>query len=237
MFEQSLVETTRRVGTRKPMTMLLSLVIQLAVIAVVAIIPLIYYNVLPTSSMTAFLSAPPPPPPPPPPPAPMPKVEVHRLVSEVTTNNELVAPRMIPHGIAHIVEAAPPPPVNIANNAASASDVITGLISNAPPPPPPPPPPKPIAVGGDVQAAMCISCPKPQYPAIARQAHITGKVVLHAIIGTDGRVKKLDVVTGNPMLVEAARNTVLQWVYHPMELNGQASEVDTTITVNFTLNN
>jgi len=68
MFEQSLVETTHRVGTRKPATMLISLAIQLGVLAVVAILPLVYYNVLPASQMMAFLSAPPPPPPPPPPP-------------------------------------------------------------------------------------------------------------------------------------------------------------------------
>ena len=233
MFEQSLVETTHRVGTRKPTTMLISLGIQVGVIAVVAILPLIYYNVLPASQMMAFLSAPPPPPPPPPPPAPTPKIVVRRLVSEVNTSNQLIAPKTIPHGIDRIVESAPPPPVAISTGG-TASNILSA-ISNMPAPPPPPPPPPPIAVGGSVQAAMCISCPSPSYPPIARQAHIQGEVVLHAIIGKDGLVKDLEVLSGNAMLTGEAVRAVKGWRYHPLELNGQAMEVDTQITVKFTL--
>src|SRR6185437_14531000 len=229
MFEQSLVESTHKVGTRKPTTMMVSLAIQVIVVAVMAIVPLIYYQLLPASSMTAFLSAPPPPPPP------MPKIVVHHIMSEVNTNNQIIAPRTIPKGIERVVETAPPPPVNIANTS-SVGDAIGSLISNAPPPPPPPPPPPaPIKVGGSVQEAMCIACPKPSYPPIAKAAHIQGDVVLHAIIAADGTIKSLDVVSGNQLLVGEARRVVSQWRYHPMVLDGTAQEVDTTITVKFSL--
>lgn len=60
-------------------------------------------------------------------------------------------------------------------------------------------------------------------------------MVLHAIIGPDGLVKDLEVVSGNAMLRGAAMQTVREWRYHPLELNGQATPVDTTITVKFTL--
>ncbi|HEY7855907.1 MAG TPA: energy transducer TonB, partial [Terriglobales bacterium] len=92
-----------------------------------------------------------------------------------------------------------------------------------------------VPVGGSVQEALCISCPKPNYPPIARQAHIQGTVVLHAIIAKDGTVKELTVVSGNAMLQGEAERAVRQWRYHPLELNGVAQEVDTQITVNFTL--
>ena len=76
---------------------------------------------------------------------------------------------------------------------------------------------------------------KPEYPPAARAAHIQGMVVLHAIIGKDGAVKQVQVVSGSPMLASAAENAVKQWRYKPYVLNGQPVEVDTTVNVNFTM--
>jgi protein TonB len=70
---------------------------------------------------------------------------------------------------------------------------------------------------------------------LAKQAHIQGTVVLHAVIGKDGQVQGLQVVSGHPMLSAAAINAVKQWRYKPYMLNGQPVEIDTNITVNFTL--
>jgi protein TonB len=76
---------------------------------------------------------------------------------------------------------------------------------------------------------------EPQYPPLAKQAHIQGTVVLHAVIGKNGHVQGLQVVSGHPMLTASAINAVKQWQYKPYMLNGQPVEIDTTITVNFTL--
>ena len=76
---------------------------------------------------------------------------------------------------------------------------------------------------------------KPEYPPAERAAHIQGQVVLHAVIGKDGTVKQVQVVSGPPLLASAAENAVKQWRYKPYVLNGEPVEVDTTINVNFTM--
>ena len=59
--------------------------------------------------------------------------------------------------------------------------------------------------------------------------------MLRATIGADGVVRNLEVVSGHPMLTTAAINAVKQWIYRPYVVNGQPIEVETQITVNFTL--
>jgi TonB family protein len=90
-----------------------------------------------------------------------------------------------------------------------------------------------VRVGGNVAAANLIAQVKPEYPQEARDNRIQGVVVLEAVIGSDGRVSSLRVVTGHPLLIEPAINAVKQWVYTPILLNNQAVEAITTVTVNF----
>lgn len=75
----------------------------------------------------------------------------------------------------------------------------------------------------------------PEYPTLARQARIQGTVVLRAVIDREGRIKDLQVLSGHPMLVKAAIDAVSQWRYRPHYLNEQPVEVETQVTVNFTL--
>jgi periplasmic protein TonB len=75
----------------------------------------------------------------------------------------------------------------------------------------------------------------PVYPPIAKTAHISGTVVLHAVIAKDGSVEDLQYVSGPPLLMKAAMDAVKQWRYQPTQLNGDPVEVDTTISVVFTL--
>jgi protein TonB len=82
---------------------------------------------------------------------------------------------------------------------------------------------------------MLIRQIKPQYPPLARQARIQGQVILQAVIGKDGKVQNLHLISGHPMLVPAAMEAVKQWRYRPYYLNGAPVEVDTQIVVNFTL--
>jgi periplasmic protein TonB len=76
---------------------------------------------------------------------------------------------------------------------------------------------------------------QPVYPPIAIQAHISGAVVLQAVISRGGSIENLQVVSGPPMLVRAAIDAVRQWRYRPYALNGDPVEVDTQVTVNFVL--
>jgi TonB family protein len=75
----------------------------------------------------------------------------------------------------------------------------------------------------------------PAYPPLAKQARISGEVHLSAIIAADGTVKKLEVISGHPLLVPPALEAVKQWVYQPTLLNGNPVDVKTEITVTFTL--
>jgi protein TonB len=74
----------------------------------------------------------------------------------------------------------------------------------------------------------------PIYPPLARQARVQGVVVLEAIITREGTIHSLRVVTGHPILAQAAADAVQQWRYRPTLLNSDPVEVITTITVTFT---
>ena len=120
-------------------------------------------------------------------------------------------------------------------------------LSALPPPPPPPPPPSPrpgqasatgqvpapFRIGGDVAQANLIFQVRPEYPADARAARVQDYVMLQAIINKDGVVQDLKILRGHPLLNDAATSAVKQWRYRPQTLNGQAIDVITTITVNF----
>jgi TonB family protein len=80
-----------------------------------------------------------------------------------------------------------------------------------------------------------ISLPNPVYPTLARQQGVQGDVVLHVIVGTDGAVKNISVLSGDPLLIQAAMDAVKQWKYEPTLLTGDPVELDTTITVTFKL--
>lgn len=106
------------------------------------------------------------------------------------------------------------------------------------PVPPIPPQPKPrerITVGGVVQAALLVHRVNPVYPPLMKQIGREGTVVLRAIIGADGTVRALEVERGERAFARAAVDAVRQWRYRPTLLNGTPVEVETTITVIFTL--
>jgi protein TonB len=101
--------------------------------------------------------------------------------------------------------------------------------------PPKPTSPTRIKQGGIVTAASVLSQTRPVYPTLALQVHVQANIVLHAIIGKDGKVVQLEVMSGHPLLVRAALDAVKQWLYKPTLLNGDAVEVDTTIIFTFSI--
>jgi TonB family protein len=91
------------------------------------------------------------------------------------------------------------------------------------------------SVSGSVQPAVLIKQVPPQYPPIAKAAKITGVVRLHVTIGTDGSVKEVSVIWGNPILAQAAVDAVRQWRYSPVLRNGKPTEAETEASINFAL--
>jgi len=116
-----------------------------------------------------------------------------------------------------------------------------GMVIFVPPPrrisvePENPPPAKRITVGGNVMNVMLAEKVEPEYPPAARAARIQGMVRFTAIIAKDGGVANLTLVSGHPLLIQAAVDAVKQWKYKPTMLNGEAVEVVTQIDVPFTL--
>ncbi len=89
-------------------------------------------------------------------------------------------------------------------------------------------------IGAGVMAGAILSKPQPVYPQSAKSNHVQGTVVLRAIIGIDGHIHSLHIVsTPDADLAIAAVAAVRRWIYKPYTLNGLPTEVDTTITVNF----
>jgi protein TonB len=87
--------------------------------------------------------------------------------------------------------------------------------------------------GGNLQPAVLVYRKPAEYPRIAKQTGAKGIVKLNATIGTDGSIKKVKVLSGHPMLIQAARDAVMQWRYTPTLLNGQPVEAETEVMVNF----
>lgn len=249
MFEQTFVDGEGT--TNKSWTVILSTLGQVTLVGVALLIPLIYTEALPKTSLTSFLTAPPPPPPPPPPPAATPPKVVKVQVKQFD-GSKLLAPKVIPKQIAMIQEDEPPPaamggvvggvPGGVPGGSAGGiiGGIIGGVPSAAPPPPPPPKKeePKPknperIRVGGNVQAANLVRKVTPVYPPLAKQARIQGVVVLEAEISKEGTIENLKVITGHPLLIQAAIDAVKQWRYKPTMLNNEPVPVVTTVTVNF----
>ncbi|MGC2331795.1 MAG: TonB family protein [Candidatus Acidiferrales bacterium] len=220
--------------TNKRWTVGLSALVQLLVVFVLILIPLIYTEALPKELTSMFLVAPAPPPPPPPPAA-----IVKTVRPKFVEPQRMVAPTVIPKKVEIVKDEAP----DVSGTAGGfgvpggvADGVLGGIVSGAAPPPPPKPVQTgPVRIGGNVMQAKAIDRVQPVYPAIARAAHVQGTVVLHAIISKDGTVQQLQLVSGPPLLVNAAMDAVRQWRYSPTELNGEPVEVDTTIQVVFTL--
>jgi periplasmic protein TonB len=250
MFDQ-LESLGEQAKTRKPLTVVASLVMHVVIGATLLIIPLVFPETLSESmQQLTFLVAPPPPPPPPPP---APTAATPKQVKRVVEAGTFRARVEIPKGIKMVVDDGPPPDTAVGGIVGGVpggvpggeiGGVIGGVIGGAPtsvaPPPPPPPPaaPKPpqrVRIGGNVQQANLIREVQPSYPLLAKQARIQGAVVLEAIINEQGSVENLRIINGHPLLTQAALDAVKQWKYKPTVINGEPVEVVTKVTVNFHL--
>lgn len=248
MFQESLVGSGA--AARKTWSFAVSLLAQTAAIGLALLATMAYTPLLPAAGFAVWLEAPPPPPGAPPPPPE--HVEAVRQLDRY--HDRLVQPREIPAEIAMIAdpEDAPPsidiaPFVGVAGGlgARIPNGVIDSIGTSVPKPverPKPQPkveepaPADPVRVSSTIQAARLTHRVQPDYPAIARQAGVSGKVRLKAIVSTEGSIEQLNVLSGHPLLIPAAVSAVKQWRYRPTLLNGKAVQVVTDIEVNFILN-
>ena len=117
------------------------------------------------------------------------------------------------------------------------SGVIGGIVSatNAAVPKFVPVTPQRVRISQGVTKGLLIQKVEPTYPTLARAARVQGEVILSAVIDANGQITNLQLVSGHPMLVPNAIAAVKLWRYKPYLLNGAPVEVETTITVIFSL--
>ena len=226
-----------------------SFIVNCLVICVMLAVPLMFTEELPKAQLLTFLLAPPPPPPPPPPAAAEVKRVVRQIETDVLNNGALRTPTKIPQKIEMIKEEEAPPPMPASGGVVGGvpggipggqmggviGSVISATSSLAAVPKFVPAIPQRIRISAGVTKGLLIHRVEPTYPTLAKSARVQGDVVLSAVIDTNGQITNLQLVSGHPMLVPAALSAVKQWRYKPYLLNGQPVEVETTITVIFTL--
>jgi protein TonB len=240
LFSDSLLESAGSERKRRSLATTFSFAFQCVLLGVLLIAPLMFTEALPTQQFLTFLVAPPPPPPPPPPAAAV--VKVVRQ-TDMLNNGQLRTPTRIPKKVEIIREEEAPPPMaaGVVGGVPGGipggqlGGVIGGIISSTPTTAfvPKLEQVKRVRMSQGVTKGMVLRKIEPKYPKLALAAHITGVVLLKAVINGDGEIKELQVVSGHPILVPAAMDAVKQWRYRPYLLNGEPVEVETNITVTF----
>jgi periplasmic protein TonB len=218
---------------------LASFVVQAVAIGGLLLLPLLSMQGLPPLQLMAALMAPAPPP------GPAPAVHQRSAISASNViGRALMTPTHIPRAILNLNETAVPPAPDLGAPGVPGGTGLPGTSNfvlfglgpgtNSMPILSPPPVVRPVRVSHMMEGNL-IHRVQPEYPTLAREARIQGTVVLRAIINRDGRIENLQVLSGHPMLVPAAIEAVRRWRYRPYLLNDQPVEVETQITVNFTL--
>lgn len=238
MFEDSLVESAALLRTRNRWPALLSITAQCAVAVVIVSLPLLHPELVQLPSRIPVSLAPPHVRPPQP--VQLPRT---RLVSGAayTTTPAVTVERTA--GSRHLALTGPPVDAPTLGNINLATNT-TGLppgIGNAAPAGPRVSVGRsagtqksgPTRVSSGVIAGLLIAPIRPQYPEIAKITHTEGTVVIDALISRTGTIETAHVLSGPPMLQAAALEAVRQARYRPFMLNGQPTEVQTTVTIVF----
>lgn len=238
MFADSMLETSWAQRWRRGGMTLTSLGLQALAAAFLLLLPLIANSALPRlRPLSPPVSLAPPSGPPPP---------SHPQSSAVSASkmwgNVRLAPQRIPIGVQNVVEDPAPPQLGASGSYVPGStgsgdpnETLNSIGTGAKPALPPPPPPAHMVRRSRMREGDLIYKVKPEYPSLARSARIQGPVVLEAVISRQGTIENLRVLTGHPMLVRAAIDAVIQWRYRSYVLNNEPVEVETQITVNFSL--
>jgi periplasmic protein TonB len=248
-FISALLEVPCEYKHRNPLEWAVSFVVHVIVIAALIVTPLYFTQSLDLKAFqNTWLVAPAPPPPPPPPAAPMIQRAV-KSVARLMQDGRITAPTAIPKHAVILKEAPLPPepegpgvvggvPGGIPGG--QTGGVLGGIIGSGkssliPVAPPPPAEKRIVRIGGNLKPPRQVFAPQPEYPVIAKQAHIEGTVVIDAVIDERGNVVQAHVLSGPPLLIPAAMQAVVQWKYQPTVLNGEPISVAMHVEVHFVL--
>lgn len=239
MFEDSMFDTTGMIRTRSRGWMLAAFLINSSFLLLAILIPLLHPEALPQLTSIAMLTLPPAP-------QPAPVVKPVQVVSRPTVSEmdggQVLAPTHIPHDIVTFKPGEDLPPAEAGSGleipgATGTNSSMNSLFATAHPHVSVHPESKgPVRISSSVATGLLLNRTAPAYPQIARAARVEGTVVLQAMISPQGSIENLRVTSGPTLLRQAAIESVSGWRYQPWKLNGEPVEVETTISVIFTLN-
>ncbi|MBP7864368.1 MAG: TonB family protein [Acidobacteria bacterium] len=263
MFDKLLDSAPRRGKTRKPSTLVVSVVLHSSVLLTLVVVPLFMPDLLESTDLLMFVSSPPPaetwfpeakvkPPQERPPDAGPEKPDDHLAVPPEGFQEPTAVTETVPD-----IDRRPALPVDdnadvgipiggpgqdpagtpgIRHTGIRVPDAVIDLPS-APPVPRETPPAStgPALFRSELLASKLIHRVEPAYPELARRSRTQGVVILKIVVGVDGKVASVTPVSGNPLLVPAAVDAVLKWVYSPTTLNALPVEITGTVVVNFVL--
>jgi periplasmic protein TonB len=245
----ALLETgTTKSLRRSPLEWLAATGVHIVIIAALIIIPLYTTGTIQLPNYDDTPLVVPPAAPPPPPPAAVRAVTPHTTSKRPNLTYKLgkvTAPTSIPKTVSLDNAAAEPDLGSVVDGVpggvtggqlgGSLGGVLGGTGTSVPPPPPRAAAKRIVRVGSTLKAPRQTYSVQPDYPVLARQEHISGAVVVNAVIDERGNVVQAHVVSGHPLLITAALNAVLQWKYEPTLLNGTPVAVEMDVTVHFKL--
>jgi protein TonB len=247
-FQSSMLEYNHMTSGNRFAHAMISLAVNAALIGAPILAALFVTDTIDLKQLQSVLLIAPPPPPPPPPPAAAVQVVKVKPMAKLLDAGKLMAPRAIPKDIKIIKEEDQPPDAGMGGVAGGVpggvaggsmggvlGGVIGGSVTSVPLAPPPPKPKAPVRVGGRVKEPRLISRVDPVYPPLAKQTHMQGTVVIDAILDEKGDVIEMKVLSGPPLLIQAAVDAVRRWKYQPTFLNDQPVQVQLNVTVTFRL--
>jgi protein TonB len=240
MFEDSLVESAALLRTHNRWPAVVSITAQLCAAALVLTIPLLHPEVLPMLHILPATLATPRAPVPPPRPIRLESRAVTAASSAPTAPSAVQRTSVFRDIIRSTSPAVDAPPIAVVNLGNTNASLPPGINSAAPAgphvtvgPSAAKPSSERLKLSSGVTAGNLIAPIRPEYPSIAKAAHVEGTVVIDAVISRSGSIESLRVLSGPPMLQAAALAAVREARYRPFLLNGQPTEVQTTITINF----
>ena len=246
VFLDALLEmpTTKSVK-RSPLEWAAATGLHVAILATLIIVPLYTTETIQLRNYEQTPLVTPPAPPPPPPPAAGRAVVPHVTTTRPNltyTAGKLTAPAAIPKTVSLDNAAAEPDFGGVVGGVpggqlgGSLGGVLGGTGTSVPiPPPQHPAATRIIRVGSNLKAPRQIFSVQPEYPVLAKQTHVSGTVVVNAVIDEHGNVVGARALSGHPLLIPAALKAVLQWKYQPTQLNGTPVAVEMEVTVHFQL--
>jgi len=241
-FLRGMLDTPTERRERHPLDWFVSVAVHVVIVSVILIAPLAFTQAIDLHNFQlTYLTVPRPPAAAPPPPPSL--MQAAKRAFRAFRTSALVAPIAIPQKIAMVKDEGAPEIEGVVGGipGGEVGGVLGGILGGtghgpAVPPPPPAASKKAVyRVGGDVKPPRELSTPAPDYPPIARVAHLEGVVIIDAVISENGDVVQARAVSGPGLLIPAALKAVMQWKYEPTYLDGTPVALQMEVQVHFRL--